>query len=78
MSSTNMSCCATGLAGRQGRSARQGQTGWLTLVVAVLLTWHERARQRRQLRGLSDRMLSDIGITRAEAEAEAEKPFWRL
>ena len=37
----------------------------------------ERARQRRQLRELSDHMLRDIGLTRADAWAEAEKPFWR-
>jgi uncharacterized protein YjiS (DUF1127 family) len=34
------------------------------------------ARQRRQLAGLSDEQLADIGITRSEAEAEAARPFW--
>lgn len=37
----------------------------------------ERLRTRRQLAGLDDRMLSDIGRTRAEALQEAEKPFWK-
>jgi uncharacterized protein YjiS (DUF1127 family) len=41
------------------------------------LIWLERARQRRQLRELSDHMLRDIGLTRADAWAECEKPFWR-
>jgi len=41
------------------------------------LIWFERARQRRQLRELSDHMLRDIGLTRADAWAESEKPFWR-
>ena len=41
------------------------------------LIWLERARQRRQLRELSDHMLRDIGLTRADAWAESEKPFWR-
>jgi uncharacterized protein YjiS (DUF1127 family) len=41
------------------------------------LTWLERARQRRQLAELSDHMLRDIGLTRADAWAESEKPFWR-
>jgi uncharacterized protein YjiS (DUF1127 family) len=42
------------------------------------LIWLERARQRRQLAELSDHMLRDIGLTRADAWAESEKPFWRL
>jgi uncharacterized protein YjiS (DUF1127 family) len=41
------------------------------------LIWLERARQRRQLAQLSDHMLRDIGLTRADAWAESEKPFWR-
>ena len=45
--------------------------------VAVLLSWVERARQRRQLCSLNERMLKDIGITRAEAEGERTKAFWR-
>jgi uncharacterized protein YjiS (DUF1127 family) len=39
--------------------------------------WLERSRQRRQLAQLSDHMLRDIGLTRVDAWAEAEKPFWR-
>jgi uncharacterized protein YjiS (DUF1127 family) len=41
------------------------------------LTWLERARQRRALSELNDHMLRDIGLTRADAWAESEKPFWR-
>ncbi|HYS48153.1 MAG TPA: DUF1127 domain-containing protein [Xanthobacteraceae bacterium] len=36
----------------------------------------ERSRQRGHLAQLDDRLLQDIGVTRAEAEAEAAKPFW--
>jgi uncharacterized protein YjiS (DUF1127 family) len=43
-----------------------------------LLLWHELARQRRQLEMMDDRMLKDIGLTRADVESEAQKPFWRL
>jgi uncharacterized protein YjiS (DUF1127 family) len=42
----------------------------------LLWEWHERSRQRWQLRELDDRMLQDIGVTRTEAEAEWDKPFW--
>jgi len=43
----------------------------------VLLTWLERVRQRRHLGQLSDHMLKDIGLSRADVESETAKPFWR-
>ena len=46
--------------------------------VDAILTWRERARTRRQLVMLDDRLLKDIGITRLDAQGEAEKPFWRV
>ena len=45
--------------------------------VALIARWLERARQRRTLAALDDHVLRDIGITRVEAEREAEKPFWK-
>ena len=47
------------------------------VVVESVLAWFERTRQRRQLSELSDHMLKDIGLSRADVEAEAAKPFWR-
>ena len=35
-----------------------------------------RRRSRVVLSGLDDYLLRDIGMTRAEAEFEANKPFW--
>jgi uncharacterized protein YjiS (DUF1127 family) len=46
---------------------------WLAL---ALLRWQELAQQRRRLLSLDDRMLKDIGITRAEATREGARPFW--
>lgn len=43
----------------------------------LIAGWIERSRQRQALAGLEDRMLRDIGITRADAARECEKPFWR-
>ena len=43
----------------------------------MLLTWQERERQRRQLMTLDTRILSDMGMSRADAVAEYGKPFWR-
>jgi uncharacterized protein YjiS (DUF1127 family) len=39
--------------------------------------WRRRVHGRRELAGLSDTMLHDIGITRADAESLSRKPFWR-
>jgi uncharacterized protein YjiS (DUF1127 family) len=39
--------------------------------------WH-RARTRRLLAEMTARELRDIGVTPSDAEAEANKPFWRL
>jgi len=43
----------------------------------TFLDWQERHRQRRALSKLDDRMLRDIGISRADADSEYRKPFWR-
>ena len=42
------------------------------------VSWQEVARQRRALLALDERVLKDIGITRADAEREASRPFWDL
>ena len=42
----------------------------------LLLTWQERSQQRYQLETLSDHMLRDIGLSRADVLAEATKRFW--
>jgi uncharacterized protein YjiS (DUF1127 family) len=55
-----------------------GLAVWLRRAADLLLIWHERARQRRQLLSLNDHMLRDLGLTRADVLAEASKPFWRL
>jgi uncharacterized protein YjiS (DUF1127 family) len=42
-----------------------------------LREWRRRSSGRAKLAMLDDRMLEDIGITRAEAESLSRKPFWR-
>ncbi|NMQ19553.1 DUF1127 domain-containing protein [Candidatus Competibacter phosphatis] len=46
-----------------------------------MLAWlrdrHAVYRQRRELLALDDRMLKDIGLSRADAFREGSKPFWR-
>ena len=46
-------------------------------VFDTMQTWQERAAQRHALRGLDARGLADIGLTRADVELEASKPFWQ-
>lgn len=43
----------------------------------LFTTWQERAAMRHRLRTLDDHMLKDIGISRADAEREGGKSFWR-
>jgi uncharacterized protein YjiS (DUF1127 family) len=49
----------------------------VTHAANLVMMWRERARQRCTLASLDDRMLSDIGLGRAEIEREADKPPWR-
>ncbi|MFZ5792325.1 MAG: DUF1127 domain-containing protein [Pseudomonadota bacterium] len=49
----------------------------LVLAGDVLIGWQQRAQERSHLLMLDDRMLRDIGLTRADVEHEANKPFWR-
>jgi uncharacterized protein YjiS (DUF1127 family) len=46
-------------------------------LVARLLDWQERARQRRQLLALDGAALKDFGRNLADATHEGATPFWR-
>ena len=59
-------------------SARQiflGTTGTVN-VVKKIVTFFSIHRERAALRKLDASLLEDIGITRAEAEMEANRPAW--
>ena len=45
--------------------------------VDTLYLWQRRIAEREHLLALDDRMLSDVGITRADAAREAGKRFWQ-
>lgn len=51
------------------RPSVRGILDWLVALDA-------RYRQRRTLETLDDRMLRDIGVTRAEVEQEIRRPLW--
>lgn len=49
----------------------------ITSLVDILYRWQQRASERHHLRHLSDHMLKDMGLHRADIAAEVSKPFWR-
>lgn len=62
---------------KPGRPFRKaiGSSAWRLLL--ALEDALERARQRRDLAGLSELELKDLGWTCCDAAAELAKPFWR-
>ena len=60
----------------QVASTTAGRRSW-AYGIARISEWHSRARSRRELRGLAERELGDIGLTRCDARAEASKWFWQ-
>lgn len=59
------------------RAVRERSFPNMTVLLRTAQLWYARGKQRSRLADLDDRLLRDIGITRAEAEAEARKWIWR-
>ena len=59
---------------RAALAALGDATDW---ALAKVREWLRRSRERAQLAALDDRMLRDIGLTQADREFLANKPFWR-
>ena len=51
--------------------------GLATRLFDQVFTWLDRARQRRQLGELDDRLLRHIGLSRAEVDHEISQRFWQ-
>lgn len=47
---------------------------WIAVTMDTMVTRH---RSRLHLESLDDRMLKDIGVSRADVSRESSKPFWR-
>jgi uncharacterized protein YjiS (DUF1127 family) len=64
-------------AGALGAPVASGRAAPFRHIGSTLRSWRRRLRERDQLARLDERMLADIGITRADAEFLINKPFWK-
>ncbi len=46
-------------------------------IALTVLAWETRRRTRLAIRRLDAHLLRDIGLDPAEAQTEAQKPFWQ-
>lgn len=64
----------------QNPSRDDGRTyGWRN-PIRLLMAWDERLRFRTQLAQMAEHapeLLDDVGLSKAQVEAEMSKPFWR-
>lgn len=61
--------------------AEQSACGGLGVALVLFgrwRAWRRRLQTRQALRHLSDEQLRDIGLSRAQARTEVERPFWTL
>ena len=66
------------LIGRAGHGKSVGSTrGPFARVMSIVVLWQRRASDRTLLASLDDRLLQDMGLSRADAASESTKPFWR-
>ena len=54
----------------------RGVRNLTTRLADTVNTWIQRSRQRRQLAGLDEHLLSDIGVSYEDVWLEVNKPFW--
>jgi len=61
------------------RAAPGGRSlsAWPRLLFNLVLDWQDRSRERALLATYDDHMLRDIGLSRADVDREARKPFWQ-
>ena len=56
---------------------RRSATDMAGRMLATFREWRRRASDRAELASLDNRMLRDIGLTRADVEFLSNKSFWR-
>ena len=55
----------------------RAHVGTLVGLAARLADWLRNRAQRRELLGLDDRTLADLGLRRGDVERELVRPFWQ-
>ncbi|WP_407682138.1 DUF1127 domain-containing protein [Pseudodonghicola flavimaris] len=56
---------------------RKPSTSKMQRIKTVVGLWFFRRRTRQQLSELDTHLLEDIGVTHAQAQKEASRPFWQ-
>ena len=65
------------MADRRSTQSPSKAAGLLLAALDTLELWNARHRQRRALRELPEFAMRDLGISQADVDAEASKPFWQ-
>jgi uncharacterized protein YjiS (DUF1127 family) len=60
-----------------GRLIISQEPNGLQLLGQTVSLWLRRLRERAELARFDERELRDLGLTRADADYELGKPFWR-
>lgn len=58
-------------------SNRRSVFAMIKRAIGTVYEWQRRASERHHLADIDDRLLADIGRTRAEISFEANKPFYK-
>ncbi|MBD2836443.1 DUF1127 domain-containing protein [Pseudomonas sp. JM0905a] len=57
-------------------NAAHHQEGWLAAAWHAIRRWEQLSYERDQLARMSDEMLKDIGLSRADVMEESDRHFW--
>ncbi len=68
--------CATPCIEQQLNGYWQHLGNILKRIGNTIVRWDQLSQQRRQLREMDDRLLSDIGLSKADVQRIAGKRFW--
>ena len=62
----------------EAEQSARGGLGVALVLFGRWRAWRRRLQTRQALRHLRDEQLRDIGLSRAQARTEVERPFWTL